>query len=223
MSRLRRALRDRDEREAGMTVTELIVAMGIFTVIVAVFMAGVVVMTRNTARAQAVADAGAAALKVFQRLDKEVRYSSGINAAGPGSTTGTVYVEYLVTAVEAGTTPKCTQWRYSATSRKLELRTWPNVTGASPTAWRTMATNVRNDLSVASQTPFVFTPADTVNGKQQLAVRLDIGPGAAGGRKGAQIDSVFVARNTSTLSQSNGMNPTTGKNTTPVCTQVGRP
>lgn len=208
-----------------MTLVELLVAMGIFTVVVVVFMAGIVVMTKSTARAQSVGDAGDAALKVFQRFDKQVRYASSINGAGAGTTSGTYYVEYLVSAVEAGQSPICYQWQYSATARTLAVRSWKDVAPRTPSAWSTVATNVRNDLSQAAERPFVFKPADPINLRQQLVVHLDIGPGAAGAtaRKGAEIDSVFVARNSSSASPSNVDNNADGLSDNPVCNTAGRP
>jgi type II secretory pathway pseudopilin PulG len=220
MSRLRAALGRRPEdRDGGMSLVELIVAMGIFTVVVSVFMAGIVVMTKSTARAQAVGDAGDSARKVFQKLDKEVRYAAAINGAGPGSA-GTYYVEYLTTAVDAGLKPLCTQWRYVASSRQLQVRTW-RTDAPTPTAWRTMATNVRNDLT--TNKPFVTTFAGTVALKQRLTVRLDIGPGAAGGKKGAELEADFVARNSSIDSQSNRDDDLNGTSDLPVCPGPGRP
>lgn len=200
-----------------MTLVELIVAMGIFTVVIAVFMAGIVVMTKNTARAQAVADAGDEVRRVFQRLDKEVRYASAINRPGTGSS-GAYYVEYLVSAVEAGDQPTCTQWRYVPSSGTLQRRSWPNATSSvSPSAWSTLASRVRNDL--ATQKPFQFTPAGSINASQQLRVFLDVGP--ASGGTGAQLDSQFVARNTDTSTTTNADIDNNGASDTPVCQQSG--
>ena len=116
-----------------------------------------------------------------------------------GFTAGTYYVEYLISAVDPGLKPLCTQWRFTASTRKLEVRTWRDVPSPTVTAWRTMATNVRNDLAVVQQRPFKFTAAGTMYQRQQLRLFLDVSPGATGAtaRKGAQIDSVFVARNSS--------------------------
>ena len=225
MKRVRGLVARRAQGDAGLSLVELIVSMGIFTIIVSVFLAGVVVMTKNTTRAQAVGDSGDAVRKVFQRLDKDVRYAAAINGAGAGSP-GTYYVEYLITAVDPGLKPLCTQWRYTASTRLLEVRTWRDVPSPAVSSWRTMATNVRNDLTTVAQRPFAFTPAGPMYQRQQLRVFLDVSPGATGatGRKGAQLDSVFVARNSSSSSQSNRDDtPADGLSDNPVCAGPGRP
>lgn len=227
MTRLRAALRRRfDGDDAGMSLVELIVAMGIFTFVIAVFMGGVVVMTKDAGRAAAVADSGDAALRVFQRMDRQVRYATSINGAGAGTTPGTYYVEYLMNAVQAGQSPICTQWQYSSSARTIAVRSWTDVAPRTPTAWSIVATNVRNDLSIPSEVPFVFKPADPISLHQQLYVHLDIGhgPSGAAGKKGAGLDSVFVARNSSSESQSNvDASPADGLSDNPVCNTAGRP
>lgn len=210
-----------------MTLVELIVAMGIFTVIIAVFMAGVVVMTRDTARAQAVSDAGTEVQGIFQRFDRDVRYASAINLPwfGSGAGAGSYYVEYLVSAVEGGTAPQCTQWRYvPGTGGKngvLQRRSWPDGSVPSPLpAWRTEASNVRNDLTQPAQRPFQMS----VTLKQQLRVVLDVGPGPAGAqaRKGAGLDAFFVARNTTDLTATRTDKNGDRLSDSPVCQGVGR-
>lgn len=212
----RRSAAARDED--GMTLVELIVAMGIFVIVIAVFMSGIVVMTQNTARAQAVADSGDGVRVAFQRLDKEVRYAAAINQPGFGSD-GAYYVEYLTTAVAAGAPPVCTQWRVVPSTRVLQRRTWNNTTPVNASQWLTVTDNVRNDLSVSSQLPFVFTPAGVVRLNQSLRVLLDVGNGPPGpdALKGAQLDAEFVARNT------DGTTPTNSASNTKVClTGMGR-
>src|SRR5690554_5723000 len=96
-TRLRRVTRGGD---VGMTLTELIVAMGIFMAVLAVFGAAIVTMSQTTVRAQATSDSTSQVRTVFQRMDKEVRYASEINM--PGAAGGDLYVEYLV-PVSTGT------------------------------------------------------------------------------------------------------------------------
>ncbi|WP_156043795.1 prepilin-type N-terminal cleavage/methylation domain-containing protein [Cellulomonas sp. URHE0023] len=226
MTRIRAALQRRtSETDNGMTLVELLVSMGILTVIIGMFMGGVVVMTKDTSRAQGVSNAGDAARKVFQRMDKEIRYSSSINRPGVGTTAGTYYVEYLISAVGAGQKPLCTQWRYTSSTRTLDVRTWRVQATPVVSGWNTMAVNVRNNLSVSTQLPFVFTPAGSTYQRQQLRVFLDMGVGSGTTAKaGAQLDSYFFARNTSAASQSNPESVSVpGQSANPVCTGPGRP
>lgn len=204
--------------DVGMTLVELIVAMGIFVIVIAVFMSGIVVMTQNTARAQAVADSGDGVRLAFQRLDKEVRYAAAINRPGFG-TDGAYYVEYLTTAVPAGKPPICTQWRVVPSTRELQRRTWNNTSPAKATSWTTVTDGVRNNLADSTQLPFQFTAASSTRLSQSLRVYLDVGNGAPGATasKGAQLDAVFFARNTDSTT------PTNSASGTKVClTEMGR-
>ena len=66
--------------ESGMTLVELLVAMGIFSLVLAVFGAGVVSMTKSTARVSATSDVTNEARRAFSLLDKQVRYATAINS-----------------------------------------------------------------------------------------------------------------------------------------------
>lgn len=201
-----------DNSDAGMTLVELLVAMGIFVTVIAVFMGGIVMMTKTTARSAAVSDATSIARNVLNRFDKQVRYSTSINRPGVGSD-GSVYVEYLIPSQTDGGTPVCVQWRFNPALHKIDMRSWTNTTSTTPVPsdWVNLATNVRN---AATDPPFVFTPASTTQLHQQLVVSLDIGTGTA---PGAKVASTYVARNSSTNSVSND-------GTKSVCQNgVGRP
>lgn len=209
-------------KDRGMTLVEVIVAMGIFTAIIAVFMAGIVVMTQNTARSQAVADNGDEVRRVFQRLDKDVRYASAINLPWFG-TSGAYYVEYLIDAVDGDEQPLCTQWRYDPAGRVVQRRTWRVVPSPTAGPWVTIATGVRNDLSDPAQYPFKMS----VSLKQELMVVLDAGAGASGegARKGAELRAHFVARNTTSLTATRNDLDANKVSDTPVCQSggMGRP
>lgn len=220
---LRRRRLDRARDDAGVTLVEMLTAMGIFTVVIAVFLAGLVTMTRSTARSQDVIDAGDAVRKAFQTMDKQIRYASSINFPGRGAS-GAVYVEFVRTAPTAGAPAVCTQWRYDPATRVLQVRTWEDIPTATVSGWSTIATDVRNDLAGASPNlPFVLTPAGGGTVRQQLAVSIDVGdgPGGTGAERGAATATVFVARNSSTTSPSNADGNTDGRSDTPVCTTYG--
>ena len=209
--------------DAGMTLVELLVAMGIFLVVIAVFMSGIVIMTKSTATASAVSDATSTARKVMDRFDKQVRYATAINAPGTGTTSGATYVEYMMPSQTAGATPVCVQWRYDGAAQTLALRTWPNSSSPSPSAWGQVASDVRNDAF--GEPIFTFEPANEMDGNylvhQQLTVTVDIGTGTAAG---AKMSATYAARNSSMTGSPSNTLTADGQSSTPVCLAgVGRP
>lgn len=223
MRRARALPRDRD---AGLTLTELLVSMGIFTIVLVVFMGGLLTMTRSTVRAQDVTDAGDALRKAFQTMDREIRYSSSINLPGTGPS-GAHYVEFITTERPDDQEPLCTQWRYDPSARTLQVRTWLDVPSATRGGWRMIATDVRNDVTGTSpRLPFVVKTAGGTFTRQQLEVNLDVGRGdpGPGQTTGADVATTFVARNSSYQSPSNADLDGDGQSDTPVCaTLLERP
>jgi len=200
-------------------MVELLVAMGIFVTVLAVFMTGVVSMTRTTASAQGVSDATTATRKVLDLFDRQVRYSTGINRPGLGSASGSYYVEFAMPAQAAGAIPLCVQWRYDPAEQTIALRTWNDTATPYPSDWNSMAANVRNDL--ATEAPFEFSASSSNSKEQKLRVLLDIGVGA---QRGALVATTYVARNTSTATQTNSDLDLNNLSDTPVCQSgVGRP
>lgn len=208
---------DRWRGDAGLTLTELLVSMGIFTVILTIFISGMISMTRSTVRAQDITDAGDAVRLAFQTMDKQIRYSSSINFPGVGGS-GSHYVEFITTAQPDGAAPLCTQWRYDPTARTLGYRTWRDVATGSRSDWRVVAFDVRNDLTGATpDNPFTLVRANASYLRQQLVVSVDAGRSATGG-PGADIGTTFVARNSSQASPSNLDVNLDSVSDTPVCT-----
>lgn len=206
MSAKRVIKRVRDSKDKGLTLTELIVAMGIFVAVLAVFGAAIVSMSQTTVRAQATSDTTTDVRTVFQRLDKEVRYANAINL--PGVSGGDHYVEYLVPVSTGNAQPLCVQWRFSTGERELLRRTWHPDDPEAATDWMVMMTGLRNDLSEPSQRPFTFHPAGPQAGgkvytHQRLDVYLDTGMGEARESHGSQLDVTFVALNSAAHSVTN--------------------
>jgi prepilin-type N-terminal cleavage/methylation domain-containing protein len=196
-----RAQRGSSTHEDGMTLVELIVAMGILSIMLAISMVAVSGMTKSTVRAQAVTNSTDQLRTVFQRLDKEVRYASAINA--PGTAGGSIYLEYLVDASAANGEAQCVQWRYVTDTAELQRRVWSPHSG-SPSTWNTLVTGLRNDLSKSEQQPFELIRAGNYNGKvyskQQLTVYLDAGMGDSEDPRGGQLSTTLVALNSSSTS-----------------------
>jgi prepilin-type N-terminal cleavage/methylation domain-containing protein len=207
----------KDDREAGYSLIELLVAMGIFAIVTAIFLSGIVSMTRSTVRASVTVDAAESVRRVFQRLDKQVRYSDGVNLPGTGLL-GAQYVEFRTPATVAvsGQT-MCTQWRWDPSTSLVQFRTWR--ASVAPTAtWSTMATHVVNDTGVVGY-PFLVNRATPKHPRQSLKLHLLLESTASSGH--VSTASLFVARNTSIESGGNADTNADGVSDLPVCWSPG--
>lgn len=224
MDRIRAAIRQ-DRRDAGMTLVELLVAMGIFTLVIAIFMGGVVMMTRGTVRADVTAASGDSVRNVFQRLDRQVRYAESVNYPGTG-VSGARYVEFRTGAAVSSTgVAMCTQWRWDPASGHLQSRTWRDVASAPVPAWTTVISDVLPDGSkTAAEYPFQVLAANAGANqpRQRLTLRLLVGSENADAR--VSSETTFVARNSSKDSVSNADADNNGQSDTQVCVAAaGRP
>lgn len=209
----------RGTADSGFSLVELMVAMAIFTVFLTIVISSVVAITRASSKVQTTARTTSAELVVFQRLDREVRYSDSVNFPGVGSATGDVYVEFRIPASSTvNNVTLCTQWRYDPTAGVIQSRTWPDTATPTFSNWDTEMTNVYNDGG--STYPFQLTPATGSSGKQLLTLTLDAGNTAV---KGTAIKSVFIARNSSVQSPSNADVHVPGVSDTPICPGATRP
>jgi len=194
---------------------ELVVAMGIFTIFIVIFLGAVVSLARGTSQARITAESTSGVLTVFQNLDRQIRYSDSINYPGAGPS-GNRYIEFRTPASSTvENVAKCTQWRYLPDRGRIESRSWPEAAGSVATPWTTKLTNV---VSVAGVNyPFRLIPA--VDGTKQVLV-LKVNAGTAGVDAGADIETKFAARNATFEAQSNADANADGTSDTPVC---GRP
>lgn len=216
---MRAALRQArgDERDSGITTVELIVAMGIFVTVIAIFMSGVVMMTNNAVRSTVTVNAGDSARLVIQRFDKQVRYADAINLPGAG-TLGRQYIEFRTpaTVAKSGVTT-CTQWRWDPTTKLMEMRSWADGAAVLP-PFVSVAKGIVADPSVTKY-PFAMDLATPVHPRQEVTLSLLV-TGAEGAKVSAS--SSFVARNSSVESISNvDSPPADGVSDNPVCWKTG--
>ena len=211
---LRRTPARRDGRDGGFTLVELVVAMGIFTTCLAIFMSAVLLMYRSANRVQDTSASSDELRRTFLYMDQQVRYADGVNAAG--LVNGSWYVE-LHTAAMDDEPETCTQWRYSLSDGTFAARTWEAGTAASTAAWRTYATGL--EKAPAAQ-PFTMLPAEPGTAstlshttRQRLEVLLTASRKT---RSGEQVRSTFVAANSDVDSPGNVV--VSGVSTNPVCT-----
>src|SRR4051794_25865013 len=144
-ARLRRARR-RGPRSSGadhgFTLVDLLVSMSLMAVLMVLFTGGIIVVYRSFTRDDELVRANLQLHQAFSRLDREIRYASGVT--DPGQVNGTWYVEYQVTNTG---TARCTQLRFQPTAGLLQSRT--STAGAPPGAWNTLASGVRPPTGAA--------------------------------------------------------------------------
>jgi type II secretory pathway component PulJ len=182
--------------DRGTTIVELVVAMGIFTMVLSVIVGATLAMVQDVRKSENVYDASADARTAFARLDKQIRYATAINRPQPGTSGSDRYVEFQ--SIDGGNALTCHQWRLLDASGQLQQRTWVGTPVSAP-AWSTVATNVVNG---PGQPPFVFTPATPSVPRQSLTVSLLISHGALSTGT-ASLSTTFTARNTDTNTTTN--------------------
>lgn len=203
-----------DERpdDAGFTLVELLVAMGLFSLLVALVMGVVVGMSRETITATNSADNAAGTRRAYTVLDRQVRSAEALNPAT--NVAGRWYLEMRLGPTDAGGQASCVQWRLG-TDGVLAYRTYP-VSGTTGTSdWSTVVTDVVVPAATATP-PLRMLPADQVYAKQRLDVLLTVQRG--GTTRPAQLDTSLVARNTTSSTVTNSLAAASQ-----VCTQGGRP
>jgi prepilin-type N-terminal cleavage/methylation domain-containing protein len=139
-------LRDR-ERDEGFTLMELLVAIGLLSILMAIVTTAIVSMFQAMRKQQGQADAIGQIRVVVDKLDKSVRYANAVNTPGVGTTAGTLYVEWRTGNLTGATnyTQTCTQWKFDSSAGTLQSRTWNEGDSTSISAWFTQATGISNN------------------------------------------------------------------------------
>ncbi len=180
---------DDGHRDAGFTLVELLVAMGLFAVLLTVMMGAIGAMTTDLRKTNGVSEAADQARRAFDRLDKQVRYADAIST--PGKVGSDWYVEFLTTDTQGQHV--CRQWRVEASTDRLQQRSWtPGTTPSSTPSWATVAVGVVNDP--VALPPFVAEPT-AADSDQQLSIDLLVERGARPAGR-AETKTTFSARNT---------------------------
>jgi Tfp pilus assembly protein PilV len=149
--------------ESGFTMMETVVAMTIMTLFMAMFTAAIVSLYGTSSKAESVSQTSIQLSTAFQRLDKQTRYASAINAPNAIVTTsGAWYAEFVNTTTGQDV---CTQLR--VVGGVLSERTWTG-TPAATVGFIVLA----NGLAQPTTTPFTFYPATGTQVEQRLRLTL---------------------------------------------------
>lgn len=172
--------------DGGFTLIEGLVAMTIFVAILSVMTTVIATMTDNMRQAEGVSVATDQTRMGFQRLDRQVRYASGIAPLGPS---GAWSVTFRLDRDDPSPLPRytCYEWRVDSATGRLQTRSWNEP--ASPPGWQTVAVGIANS---SGQPP--FRPASSVR-YEGFSVEL-LTEGSKKPRTGSHLKSTFFARNT---------------------------
>ncbi|MEV4351821.1 prepilin-type N-terminal cleavage/methylation domain-containing protein [Actinoplanes sp. NPDC049596] len=144
-----------DHNDGGYSLIELMVAMGIMSVVLVIVLGGLTEVYSDVNRTDTLANARDQLGNSFRRLDKELRYANWLST--PGQVGGAWYLEYAVPGTPAipATSTRAASPARPAGCRQLVYRngvltlaswTLPGVTPGTPT---TIAT----DLALTGSTP----------------------------------------------------------------------
>jgi type II secretory pathway pseudopilin PulG len=194
--------------DAGVSLVELIVSMGIFVSIMGVITATVMSMMGQTRKELGQSDNLDSARKIIQSLDQTVRYANAVTTPGTG-TDGAFYVEYRTGNTAQQQT--CWQWRYVPSTSLVQVRHWlPPLAGvgsSTATAWVLEGTGI----SLVGATPiWSITPTSSDNVHQQLVVSFNSTHGAPATSQANQVTLTAI-------------NTTSSSPLSSACNEVGRP
>jgi prepilin-type N-terminal cleavage/methylation domain-containing protein len=182
--------------DQGFTLLEVLISMGIMSIVLAVVTGAIVQIYSATTQVDTTTSDRDQLTVAFRRLDKELRYAQWI--ATPGLVGTRYYVEY---AMPGG---GCRQLKYDG--GVLSTASWvlPSTTPGTPTALASGLTLISGTapftLYAAGSAPYASASAGTAGvGKnfspEHALLRLQFN--AVAGRTTAPFDTIFAAQNTS--------------------------
>lgn len=168
MPRSRFSRRSGTAGEDGFGLPELLVAMLIFAILLAVIAKTILSMTTSLNKTQSLAAAADQNRSAFDHLEQQLRSATDVNRpvvvadTVSGHTGNEMYLEFQDLDINAN--PTCHQWRYVSYTHTLEERHWAASASApsSGNGYTTVATGVYNtipsgDYTTGSQSIFYFT------------------------------------------------------------------
>jgi hypothetical protein len=194
--------------DSGISLIEVLAAMGAFAVVLMVFVSAVRVMTSSMTRVSSVTVSATQSRAAADVLGRQLGYASAANLPVYSAMTASWYFEFESDAVRAGADSSCTQWRYQTGSQLLQYRTW-SLVALAPTGWTTVARAVVNDPT--TQPPFTLLTSDAGFSVMRVVVNLQLR---------SAIGVLVQSQGQYTMRNSLDAPVAT---TSTVCTQLGRP
>ena len=200
--------------DSGVTLIELMVSMTIMAVAMTMFTTAALQMYQAANKTESLSNAQAELNTVFLRLDRLVRYASGISDVKQSGST--YYLGVLVVEAER---PVCNAIRLVGAQKKLQIVAWNESDPTNRPPWTTLANDVlgravkKPDGTVEYVEPFTLVEATPTYNFDRL--QLDLTAVVGSGLKGTQ---------TNTSVQITALNTSLASTTPNVCnTYEGRP
>lgn len=127
--------------QRGLTLVELVVAMGILSIVMLVFLTTLTSIQRVVVDEQTRSETANQARLAAQSIDRQVR--SGNLLYNPGSESAPLTYFQLRIFTQSNGDPRCALWQIND-SQQLVYRTWPPLTPEDATPWRVVAEGVVN-------------------------------------------------------------------------------
>ena len=190
---LRPAVKDDARPDSGFTLLELMVAMGILSLVLALSFTVVAKIISTTAASQARSSAVDEARNAVEQMERQIR-SGNVITAPTYDSARKLWLLQVYTQVNGN--QRCVQWRVNANQDTLQFRSWsPSwAQDGDITPWGAVAQYIVNDPVNSSDTPFVRTN-DTTFGTRLLTIHLLVQ--ATGQPAATVIDTSVTGRNTS--------------------------
>jgi prepilin-type N-terminal cleavage/methylation domain-containing protein len=182
----------------GVTLAEVLVGLGVLSVVMSIATGGILQVFRAIARADAESITQSQVQLAFATLDKEVRYASWVRP--PADIGRYVYVEFLG-AVAQTRVSRCHRVVIDRVAGTLRLQSWrPDL---APTAGRIVAEQLVT--SAGLPVPFTLIEPDTQNDQvtsthHRLRIRVTIRFGSGSDQRTVSSDVTFTALNTKSTS-----------------------
>jgi type II secretory pathway pseudopilin PulG len=185
---VRAPIKDRLADDSGTTMVELVVSLVIMSFMMAIFTTGIIQMYSAANKTESLSNAQSELNVTFLRMDKQVRYASGISQ--PQFVNGSYYVSMLTTNTGAN---RCTAVKLDPDAAQLSTFTWDEDDAPADPFWTVLANNV----TPKGAQPFTLWPANAVANfdRLQLTIQARTGDGTTGTT--TDTDVTFTALNTS--------------------------
>jgi prepilin-type N-terminal cleavage/methylation domain-containing protein len=185
-----------ERRDQGFTLIELMVSMGIMSIILAVVIGAITQIYSATTRVDTTTYDRDQLTVAFRRLDKEIRYAQWL--AVPGQVGTRYYLEYAVP--NSG----CRQLAYDSGVLTLYSWTLPSTSPANPQVLASSLTLVSGTapftVYAANSTPYASATAGTAGVGRNYSpdhALLRIQVNVVSGRTTVPFDTLYTAENTS--------------------------